>query len=77
MNLETFRQWLRERGCFFDEREHERGGGHVTVTARREGKRSVLPAAGAHKDLDPTEVGRVVDELGLDPSELPRDQSRV
>lgn len=77
MNTETFREWLRERGCTFEQHERGRGEGHVTVTVRCEGRRAELPAAGATEDLDPATVDEVVEALGLDAAELPGPQSRV
>ena len=37
MESATFRKWLAERGCRFDQHEHEkRGEGQVIVTVHRE-----------------------------------------
>jgi len=77
MNPETFRKWLRERGCTFEEHEHECGGGMPSVTVRRGEKRAVLHDSTSRMDLDEREVRRVVEELGLDWNELPGPQSRV
>ena len=39
MESATFRKWLAERGCRFDQHEHEkRGEGQVIVTVHREGR---------------------------------------
>ena len=44
MESATFRNWLAERWCRFDYREHhERGEGHVMVTVHREGRASQAP----------------------------------
>src|SRR5665647_1193451 len=40
MQSATFRKWLAERGCRFDQPEHERGEGQVMVTVHREGRTS-------------------------------------
>lgn len=76
MNPDTFRTWLRERGCSFEEHAHDRGGGHASVTVRREGRRAELPRSATRNDLDPAEVRRIVEALDLDPAELPGPQSR-
>ena len=77
MQIDTFRKWLLERGCTFEQTERSRGGlGHVAVTARRKGRRATLQSAGAKDDLDPDEVIRVVEALGLDASDLPGPRSR-
>ena len=78
MESATFRKWLTEQGCRFDHREHqERGEGHVLVTVHREDRTSQAHLGGSRKDLDPREVRRVCEELGLDWSELPGPMSRV
>jgi len=75
MRPDTFRTWLTERGCTFE--EHPRSeGGLPSVTVRREGHRAVLYDATSRKDLDPDEVHRVVEALDLDPAELPGPASR-
>ena len=74
----TFRNWLAERGCHFDHHEHhERGEGHVMVTVHREGRTSQAPLGGSRKDLDPRDLRRVCEELGLDLSDLPGSKGRV
>lgn len=78
MQSATFRKWLAEQGCRFDHQEHEeRGEGHVVVTVHREGRTSQAPLGGSRKDLDPRDVRRVCEELGLNWSELPGPKSRV
>jgi len=76
MTPQTFRKWLSERGCTFEQHGRDEEG-LPAVTVRREGLRSELSDATSHKDLDPEEVRRVVDELGLDWRELPGPASRV
>jgi hypothetical protein len=72
MQSATFRTWLTEHGCRFDHHEHaKRGEGPVMVTVHREGRTSQAPLGGSRKDLDPRDVHRVCDELGLNWSELP------
>jgi hypothetical protein len=77
MTPDTFRHWLRERGCSFDQHEHHAGEGVPAVTVRRGDRRAELPMASSRKDLDPAVVGEIVEALGLDPNELPGPQSRV
>jgi hypothetical protein len=78
MESATFRKWLAEKGCRFDGHEHqERGEGQVMVTVHREGRTSHAPLGGSRKDLDPRDVRRICEELGLDWSKLPGPQSRV
>jgi len=74
MRVDTFKQWLVDQGCHFDEHSHDRGQGHVSAVVKLEGKESVLPPAGAHQDLDAEDVRRVIEELGLDISKLPGSQ---
>ena len=78
MTPETFRSWLRERGCTFEETARDRGEGAASVVVRREGRRSEMPyAASRNIDLQEEEVRRIVDELDLPYDELPGPQSRV
>ena len=78
MESATFRQWLAQQGCRFDRHEHQgRGEGHVMVTVHREGRISQAPLGGSRQDLDPRDVRRVCEELGLDWSKLPGPESRV
>ena len=71
MRTDTLRAWLEEKGCRFDEQARDRGHGHVGVVAKLEGRESVLPAIGAHEDMDKEDVARVVMELGLAGDMLP------
>jgi hypothetical protein len=78
MESGTFRKWLAERGCTFD--QHAAGHrfhGAATVTARREGRTAVIPLVGSRKALDPRQVKEIVESLGLDPSDLPGEKSRA
>ncbi len=78
MESATFRKWLSEHGCRFDQHEHEqRHKGHVMVTVHREGHKAEVPLGGSHEILDPRIVRRACEELGLDWSQLPGPQSRV
>jgi hypothetical protein len=71
MQSTTFRKWLSEQGCRFDLPKQERGEGFVMMTVHREGRTSQAPLSGSHKDLDPRDLRRVCEELGLDWSKLP------
>lgn len=74
----TFRKWLVEQGCRIDSHQHPVGHeGHMTVTARREGRSAQIPLPGAQHEMDPRVVRKACEELGLDPSQLPGPQSRV
>jgi hypothetical protein len=75
MRADTFKQWLEEQGCRFDEHSHDRGQGHAGAVAKFKGKKSVLPLTGTHQDLDAEDVRRVVEELGLDITKLPGSQN--
>jgi hypothetical protein len=78
MESATFRKWLVEQGCRFDQHEHEqRREGPVMVTAHREGRTTQIPLGGSRQALDPRIVWRACEELGLDPSQLPGPKSRV
>ena len=77
MHPDTFRNWLRQRGRTFDKHPRERGAGPTSVTVRSGDRVAELPKASSHKDLDPEEVRRIVDALGLDWHELPGPRSRV
>jgi DNA-binding transcriptional ArsR family regulator len=76
MTPETFRHWLADRGCTFEQHGRDEEG-LPAVTVRREGRRAVLYDATSHKDLDPEAVRRIVEELELDWRELPGPASRV
>jgi len=71
MENATFRKWLAEHGCRFDTQGEKRGDSHGTVIIHREGRTAELPLVGSRQDLDPREVRRVCEELGLRWSELP------
>ena len=78
MESATFRKWLAEQGCRFDQYHHEqRHEGPVLVTVHREGRKTEAPLGGSHQRLDMREVRRVCEDLGLDFSLLPGPQSRV
>ncbi len=74
MRADTFKQWLEEQGCRFDEHSHDRGQGHASAVIKLAGKESVLPLTGTHQNLDGEDVRRVVAELGLDITKLPGSQ---
>jgi|GEM_PF-311617 len=74
MRADTFKQWLKEQGCRFEEHSHDRGQGHADAVVKFEGKESVLPLAETHQNLDRKDVRRVVEELGLDMTKLPGSQ---
>jgi mRNA interferase HicA len=71
MQSTTFRKWLAAHGCRFDHHEHKRGAGPVLVTVHREGRKSEVPLGGSRQDLDPRDVRRACEELGLDWADLP------
>jgi hypothetical protein len=71
MQSAIFRKWLAAYGCRFDHHEHKRGEGPVLVTVHREGRKSEVPLGGSRQDLDPRDVRRACEELGLDCADLP------
>ena len=77
MESATFRQWLIEQGCRFDRHEHQRGEGHVLVTVHRESRKTEITLGGSRQILDPRDVRRACEELGLDASQLPGPKGRV
>ena len=73
MESATFRKWLAERGCRFDQHEHEkRGEGQVIVTVHREGRKAEVPLGGSHQILDARVVRQACEELGLELSSAAR-----
>jgi hypothetical protein len=77
MTPETFRKWLAERGCTFEDTERKRGEGVASVVVRCGPRRSELPYASSRMDLQEEEVRRIMAELDLPFEELPGPQSRV
>jgi hypothetical protein len=78
MESATFRKWLAEHGCRFDQHEHEkRGEGQVIVTVHRGGRKAEVPLGGSHQILDARVVRRACEELGLDCSKLSGPAGRV
>ena len=78
MESATFRKWLAERGCTFDQHPTAQGAhGTASVTAHREGRKAVIPLVGSRKRLDPLQVKEIVESLGLDPSDLPGERGRA
>jgi len=78
MESATFRKWLAEQGCRFDQHHHEtRHEGPVMVTVHREGRTTEVPLGGSRQILDMRVVARACEELGLDFSQLPGPKSRV
>jgi hypothetical protein len=78
MESATFREWLAERGCRFDSHEQKgRSHGHPVIKVHREGRSALLPLLGLHEDLDPREVKRICQDLGLDVAQLPGQISRT
>ena len=62
MESATFRKWLAERGCRFDQHEHEkRGEGQVIVTVHRDGRKAEILRSSALGG-----VRQACEELGLD-----------
>lgn len=78
MESATFRKWLAEQGCRFDQHEHEqRHEGHVLVTVHRNDRKSEVPLGGSRKTIDARIARRACEELGLDWHQLPGPKSRV
>ena len=79
MESETFRKWLAERGCTFEQHQSigRKAVGHATVTVRLGDRRASLPLVGSRKKLDPRIVKRIVGDLGLEWNELPGPKGRV
>lgn len=77
MTPETFRRWLAERGCSFEQHESKRGEGVAPVTVRRGPHRTEMPLAASRMDLQEEDVRRIVEDLDLPYDELPGPQSRV
>ena len=79
MRSDTFREWLAERGCVFEQtkRSGKKAHGFPDVIVKLGDRKTELHVKGASQDLDPREVRRVVDELGLNWDDLPGPQSRA
>jgi len=79
LRSDTFRNWLAERGCVFEQTERggKKGHGFPDVIVRLGDRTSELHVLGKTQDLDPREVKRVVEELGLNWDELPGPKSRM
>jgi hypothetical protein len=71
MTPETFRRWLADRGCIFEQHPSDRGNGLASVTVRRGGRRAELYDSTSRQDLDPDEVRKIVEALDLDWRQLP------
>lgn len=77
MTPDTFRAWLAEKGCGFDETERQRGEGVAAIRVRRGPRETIMPrSASHHTDLPEEDVRRIVDDLGLSFEELPGQQGR-
>ena len=61
MTSKQLQQWLRSRGCSFE--NHRRGSGHVTV--RLGVRTSQLPMHGSRKQLGRKLVTKIKKDLGL------------
>ena len=77
MESATFRKWLGQQGCRFDQHGEQRHEGHVMVTVHREERKTEVPLGGSHQIIDPRVVRQACEELGLDPARLPGPKSRV
>lgn len=77
MDSATFRGWLAERGCRFDNEREERGHGSGMVTVHREGRTAQLPLLGSHKPVAEEVAREICAALALDWAELPGPKSRV
>ena len=71
MEAATFRRWLEDRGCRFEQGEEARGEGHAFLTVRREGRLARLPLVGSKMALDFATEQAICEALDLDWSELP------
>lgn len=71
MESATFRQWLAEQGCSFEQHKRGKGRGHAAVTVRRGELSSELPLIGSNKQLDHDTIERVRRELGLENVAVP------
>ena len=64
MESATFRKWLAERGCAFDQHATGQGThGTASVTAHREGRKAVIPLVGSRKRLDRRQVLEIVEKF--------------
>lgn len=79
VRTDTFKEWLADRGCVFEQtaRAGKKAHGFPDVIVKLGDRKAELHVAGAKQDLDPREVKRVVEALGLDGSELPGPASRA
>lgn len=78
MESATFRRWLAQRGCRFDEPAPERRGhGHGTITIQRDGRTAELPLLGSRKPIAPETARAICAALDLDWTELPGPKSRA
>lgn len=71
MESETFRKWLTQHGCTFEQHERGHGKGHAIVAIRRGDRHSEMPLVGSKKAIPHDVVERVRADLGLEHVELP------
>jgi hypothetical protein len=77
MESATFRTWLADRGCRFDQHESEKGHGHAAVTVHREGRTAELPLVGTRQSINLNTARAICQALDLEWTELPGSMSRV
>ena len=71
MRADTFKSWLRKKGCRFDAHNAHRGAGHSSLGIRLGDRRSTLPLVGTHQNIPATDVSRILHDLNLNAQELP------
>lgn len=64
MHADSFRIWLKNKGCIFERYDRKNGGESGFLIRLRE-KRTYLPP-GAYLNIDGGEVDRVLKDLGLE-----------
>ena len=71
MRADTFKSWLRKKGCRFDTHHHDRGEGHSSLGIKLGERRSTLPLIGTHQNIPATDVSRILHDLNLHAQDLP------
>ena len=71
MRADTFKNWLRKKGCRFDSHEHERGEGHSSLEIKLGDRRATLPLVGTHQNIPAPDISRILHDLNLHAQDLP------